>query len=138
FSAAGKFAIECPRAASIEQQLELIRAEVDGWLLEQTHGRLRCAIVADDSPGTAAQRSDAVHAALQRRKLRPWAGASWEGRPLVVPATFDLKAENDRDAATGRRLLDVNVKTIELSDRPEPNADSLAGVSVCYSDRPPT
>jgi CRISPR/Cas system-associated protein Cas10 (large subunit of type III CRISPR-Cas system) len=68
YCAAGKFAIDATGAASVDSRLDPIRADIDKWLLEQTHGRLRCAIVADESQGTAAQRNDAAHDALQRRK----------------------------------------------------------------------
>jgi len=112
YCAAGKFAIEATGAASIDDRLDPIRADIEIWLLNHTHGRLRCTIVADDSLGTAAERIHAASTVLQRGKLQAWASVSRAARPLVVPASFDLKGESDCDVAMGNQLK--NATTIEF------------------------
>lgn len=137
YCAAGKFAIDGTGAASVDQRLEPIRAEIDAWLLTRTHGRLRCAIAADDSPGTAAARNGAANAALQRRKLRPWA-SHWKTGSLVIPSTFNSGSETELDAQRGRSLLEADTRTIELlPESSGDDAESIAGVSVRYSAAAP-
>lgn len=131
YCTAGKFAIDAAGTTSIDEQISQISSDVNEWLLDQTHGRVRCAIVFDDSTGTAAHRNDIVNSALQRRKLRPWAPSAWGEDSLIIESLFDRKAETDRDAEWGRRLLDTGRQTVELLWQTGANSEeSIAGVSM--------
>lgn len=139
YCAAGKFAIDATGVTSINSLLDPLRIDLEKWLLEHTHGRLKAAIICDGASGTAAERNDAANAKLQYAKLRPWARRSWADAPLVVPAIFDSRdgnEENERDKKLGGRLLDGTIRSIKLSRQPTQGSQAYVGVSVQFSDQP--
>lgn len=137
YCTAGKFAVTLPDGHGVHGSLDAIRVDVEQWLLEQTQGRLKCSIVADATEGSAARRHEAVHRALQRRKLSPWSAGKWGNDALVV-APPNREVEHERDAQLGRRLLDETIASIQLSEQSHKDTEQLAGVSVQLSAEPIT
>jgi CRISPR-associated protein Csm1 len=136
FCAAGKFAIEVPDNHETAGLLRRISADIDRWLLDDSHGRLKCSLITDSTIGNASQRNDAANVALQRRKLKPWAIRPWSDDALTIRSTFYRDEESQRDADLGRRLLDTNIRTIELADQPSDDVHAFAGVSVRFKTEP--
>lgn len=134
YCAAGKFAIDATGATAVNSQLDPIRASIEKWLLEHTQGRLRCAIVVDDSEGTPVERNDSAHAKLQQAKLRSWSHSPW---PPVVDASFDLKTENDEDSRIGRELFERQTQTIGFVSSADRSDMQMVGVHVTFSPGKP-
>lgn len=91
FCSAGKFMFARPDPS--EGTARLLRGEEDfigKWLLRETAGQLRFSLVWSEEDGSELAQYERAMQALQRSKLRPWAGVAattggWQPRELVLP-----------------------------------------------------
>ena len=119
FSGAGKFILFGPTTSDGVLRAAGERHEVDHWLLAETGGHLRLALVIDDGGGTPVEQYQRAMESLQKEKLRPWAEAAVRGGrwgpdilvldPLDSPCAVcgHRKAtitEEDQDTGTTRRV----------------------------------
>lgn len=147
FCAAGKFAVNASGDPS-HQRLDAMQADVESWLLQETHGRLRFALAAARPAGSVREQYESAMTELQAAKLRPWAsvgtsGASWPTSRLIGASPYEIGQEADRDAERGRQLLRaarLDLTPAVSSDHSGAgNPDEVAGVAAMFAgaDDPP-
>jgi len=142
--AAGKLLIDAPEVGPAK--FRQVTAEIESWLLAQTHGRLRLSLAAVGATGNFAADYSRAADELRRGKLRPFAAVGtiagqWRNDALVVAPPWDADAEAQRDANLGRRL--AGAAWVSIEDRPHvtitpgPEALNVLGFSVRLSAQPP-
>jgi CRISPR-associated protein Csm1 len=110
FCSAGKLAIDAAhladgRAAALNQEVR----EIEKWLRNETHGRLRLNFAAGEAKESVAETYLAANKRLQAAKLRSWAQSAaangkWQSRLLLSATLPDADEEAARDAEFGEKV----------------------------------
>lgn len=144
FSAAGKIAVDGTgisqaRLDALHQEVR----EVELWLRDKTHARLRLSVTIHDRPGmTIRERFDAAGCDLRKAKLRGWsavAGPStgWRSSALRVTSPPNDDAEAARDAELGRRVVQAGIRHVVLARAGSGGFDA-AGLGMDFVANPPS
>ena len=164
FSGAGKFMLSGPTTSDAVARVQIERGTLNCWLLTQTGGHLKLALVADVDAGSPVDQYERAMLALQKEKLRPWVGiGASDGRwnpdglildPLDRPCAICRHRraavdERDRDTGAvhrvcvrcrsdsqvGQRL--PRMKWIVIRETPAAEDMDVAGLGVGLSADPP-
>lgn len=136
YCAAGKIAIH-GAVISQEKRNALYQEvrEIEHWLRDKTHARLRLCVTIHDQPGmTIRDQVDAAGHDLQRAKLRSWketAGPNqkWQPTQLLTTSPLDAEKESSRDADLGKQIVQSNIRHVVFA-RVNGDGFDTAGLST--------
>jgi len=145
FCAAAKVAIDAHGLSdSAVQNVRAAAREMNRWLLNEAHGRLRLSVAIEPSNGRFAEVFERANRSLAEARLRPFrypsvTGApSWGNGALIAGEPYDADAEARRDVALGRRLVRARWLTIQhTSGRMPSDAVDVLGLSVELENQEP-
>lgn len=145
FCAAAKLAIVAEDLS--EEGAHAVRAvagEINRWLLNNTHGRLRLSLAIEPMNGSFSAAFERASRTLAVAKLRPFKpevgreSPSWEEGSLVAESVLDVDAEAERDAQVGGRLVRARWLVIERPDgERRGDAMNVAGLHVHLRNEEP-
>ncbi len=144
FCAAAKVAIDAPSldAQATSRLIDTVH-DLEARLLRESHGRLRLAVVFQESEGSFHRTFEIGQRALARRKLSAYGGFNSAGvarsyrSPLVVDSLWDPTREAEQDAEIGRKLVTAKWLSIERSDEATQGDVEMLGLHVKLKESEP-